>query len=175
MKTKHIVIISTMAVTGMVMIGAGAVTMRPSLAGNAVGTMAKHAGFSGWHGGRHGGRHARGMAMVCGDYRDQKLEAAVGFVEGFVGFDANQQAAWKELSAALRDASKSVGGACDRILPADGDATAPQKLAKVQLVIETGLATVKRVRPAFDALYATLNDKQKKALDGLMSHRHHGG
>ncbi len=174
MKTKHIVILSTMAIAGMVMIGAGVATMNPSLAGNAAGSMAKHAGFSGWHGGGHGGGHGSGMAMVCSDRRDQKIEAAVGFVEGFVGFDANQQAAWNELSAALRDASQSVGKACDRLQSAGDDATAPQKFARIELMIETGLATVKRIRPAFDALYATLDDKQKKALDGLMSHRRHG-
>jgi len=35
----------------------------------------------------------------------------------------------------------------------------------------TELTILQRIRPTFERFYATLSDKQKKAIDGLMSHR----
>jgi hypothetical protein len=45
-------------------------------------------------------------------------------------------------------------------------------LARVELMLSTGLDIIEGVRPAFEQFYAVLDDDQKAALDKLVS-RHH--
>ena len=49
--------------------------------------------------------------------------------------------------------------------------TAPERLARFETLATTGLDILQRISPAFERFYATLSDKQKKALDDLISHR----
>ena len=38
-------------------------------------------------------------------------------------------------------------------------------------MMTTGVSVLERVRPDFDAFYATLSEKQQRALDDLVRHR----
>ena len=46
-----------------------------------------------------------------------------------------------------------------------------ERLAGLETMLSAGLEAVREVRPNFDAFYATLNDKQKTALDRLIDRR----
>ena len=47
--------------------------------------------------------------------------------------------------------------------------TATGKFARMETMLTAGLEVVKTVRPAFDKLYATLDEKQQAALDKMIS------
>lgn len=113
-------------------------------------------GMMGW-----GGRGGMGMGMLCdprgaglAEWRMQRIEQLVQPTE-----------AQKTALSALRDASakaaEQISAACPREFPAS--ATARMELMEKRM--ETMLAALKTVRPAFDAFYATLSDEQKAKLD----------
>jgi hypothetical protein len=72
-----------------------------------------------------------------------------------------QKTALTELRAASAKAAESLTAAC----PADWPGRAGDRLAIMEKRMETMLAAVKAVRPAFDAFYASLDDAQKARLD----------
>lgn len=160
-------------VAATVLLAAGAVHSVgvPTVAGHAAsifgpGVALAAAGRRGWG---HG--HGRGIARICGDQRDERLGDALEFADAFLRIEPNQTEAWSRLTAALKSGSARVGEAC-RSLETDGwPAQAPEKLATLETVMAAGLDIVREVRPAFDQFYATLDDRQKEALDGLFDRR----
>jgi hypothetical protein len=126
--------------------------------------------LAGWRHGWHGGGHGRFAEHVCSDARDEILEERLAFVESFVDFTDQQEPVWQQLAAAIRAGSAKVGEVCAELEAPD--TTAPAHLARVELILSTGLDIVEGVRPAFEQFYAVLDDNQKTALDKLVS-RHH--
>ena len=114
--------------------------------------------LAGWRHGWHGGGHGRFAEHVCSDARDEILEERLAFVESFVDFTDE------------RAGSAKVGEACAELEAPDPTALA--HLARVELLLSTGLDIVEGVRPAFEQFYAVLDDDQKAALAKLVS-RHH--
>ena len=130
--------------------------------------------------GRGDGPHAMGrggppLAMLCGPGRDDRIERMVDMVEGFANFTAEQQPAWVKLRDSVRAASGKLDTACASMREGGRDATPPVRLARVETMLGAGLEAVREVRPNFDAFYATLNDKQKAAIDRLIEGRHRRG
>ncbi|MHA1113684.1 MAG: Spy/CpxP family protein refolding chaperone [Alphaproteobacteria bacterium] len=153
---------------------------------------ANHSG-SGGHGPGMGHRYMRGgqmrgMGFGGADHACQGggLDRIESVVENFVSFTPEQDAAWKNLSAAMRAAHAERQAACETMRADDmrdggkGDeqreqarpATAPDRLARMESRLEAGVAAVRGIRPALDAFYATLNEDQREALDEMMGHRH---
>lgn len=127
--------------------------------------------FGGRHGGWRGHHGGRGMARLCSDARDEGLNRAISFVEGIMAFTPPQEEAWAKLAASLRAGSDSIGEACGDMRAAGRPDTAPERLARLASMMTTGVSILDQVRPDFDAFYATLSEKQQKALDDLMQHR----
>ena len=119
------------------------------------------------------GRAGHDFRAVCSDKREQGLDTVIGLIESFVDFTPPQTSAWNELIAAVREGSAAVGEACTKLEESGNGDTAPEKLAQLETLLTTGVAIVGKVRPAFDAFYATLDDDQKQALNRLMDRRHH--
>jgi len=111
------------------------------------------------------------MAMMCGDGRDERIKHGLAFVEGFVNFTPKQTTAWTELSEAIRVGSATIGGKCEEMEKTGMPEFAPDRLQHFEALASTELTILQRIRPTFERFYATLSDKQKKAIDGLMSHR----
>ncbi len=128
-------------------------------------------------GGYREGRHGRGhgghdrMMRMCGPQRAEKLEDGIGLVEAFFSFNDAQKTAWTGLTAALRESSDAIGNRCEAMKDADRPQTATDKLARAEGMLTTGLEIVRKVRPAFEGFYATLDPKQQAALDKLIQHR----
>jgi len=132
-----------------------------------VGVAAAH-----WRGGwrrGYGPGHRRGFQAICSERRNEGIEHGLAFVEGFVNFTPEQGAAWKDLGEAVRAGSATIGEKCKELKAAGMPQTAPERLARFEAMATAGLGILKRIRPAFDRFYATLSEKQKKALDGLIS------
>ena len=128
--------------------------------------------FAGWHGGWSQDKGGRHLGRLCSERRDERIEGMVAMVESFSDFTPDQTEAWNNLTDALRSGSTSIGDACDEFRNAGRPNTAPERLARIETMMATGLAVVRHVRPAFEEFYGVLDDKQKEALDGLISHGH---
>ncbi len=94
--------------------------------------------------------HAAGLA----EWRVDTIERAIQPTDA-------QRLALTELKAASAKAADMISAACPRDLPQ----SAPARLEAMEKRIDAMLEAVKTVRPAFDALYASLNDEQKARLD----------
>ena len=158
--TRHFnIFLAVVAVTATIGLGL-ALVESPAEAGRSAGW---HGGWSKDMGGRHLGR-------LCSERRDERIEGMVAMVESFSDFTPDQTEAWNKLTDALRTGSTSIADACEEFKNAGRPNTAPEKLARIETMMATGLAVVRVVRPAFEEFYGELDDKQKEALDGLISH-----
>ena len=117
-------------------------------------------------------RHRRGHQMICSDFRDRKINETIEFVESFVDFTPPQKAAWDKLTAAVHSGSEQVGKACQDETLTKRPETSAERLDRAEKLLTVGLGIVKEVRPAYDAFYATLDDRQKKAVDRMFRHHH---
>jgi hypothetical protein len=169
LKTSHIVLLGAALAVGSALLvtGLSAADNEAALFGNGRSGQLM---LAGWRHGWHGGGRGRFAEHLCGDARDEILEDRLAFVESFVDFTDEQEPAWQQLTAAIRAGSAKVGEACTELEPPDP--TADAHLARVELILSTGLDIVQQVRPAFAQFYAVLDDDQKAALDRLVS-RHH--
>jgi len=125
-----------------------------------------HGEKGGYRGHHRGGRH--GMRMICSDRRAEKVEDAIGFAEAFFTSQGEQKVAWDGLAAALREGSTTIGKHCEAMKAEGREKTATGKFARMETMLTAGLEVVQTVRPAFDKLYATLDEKQQAALDKMV-------
>lgn len=124
-------------------------------------------------GGRHGGWHGRGKGRMCAEGRmEAKAETMIEYGAGLFNFTPSQQTAFDKLADTVRGGAKSMGATC-RIGIDKHDAPTPERLAFAEQAMETALAQIKQIRPAFDAFYATLDADQRKVVDNL--HPRHRG
>ncbi len=172
MKLKIVLIAGGLGLASLGAVGAYALSpdVRQGVAaGQAAVTLAGYR--HGWGGhGRRGGP----MRKLCSDARGERIEAAITFAETFMTFTPEQRAAWDRLTGAVRAGSEKVGETCAETEALRAEKTAPAKLAIAEAAAKTAAAILGDVRPAFDDWYATLNDEQRQALDGLMKHRGRG-
>ncbi|MDA1099443.1 MAG: Spy/CpxP family protein refolding chaperone [Proteobacteria bacterium] len=176
MNTKSIFISGAVGLVAVAAVVATTLSLGSTV--SAKGTEASAA--SGLFGGDHhgwghgGGRGGRGMAHLCGPARGEKIAHAISFVDNFLTFTSPQQKAWEELAEALRAGDARIGVACEAFKDGKPPQSATAKLAMAESFLAAGLDVVQQVRPAFDRFYATLNDKQRKSLNDLLSRRHRG-
>ena len=170
MKSTKVVVVAAASAVGLTLAVGGLNAMQ---APSPVTEAMSEADFIHIGGHRWGGRggQARAFEHICGEERGERLDQMIGFIETFVDFTPEQAGAWQGLVDALRNGSDTVGESCASLTPLPADATAPERLAQIELVATTGLDVLREVRPAFDRLYAVLDDDQKEALDGLINRR----
>lgn len=125
-------------------------------------------GMMGWGGGRGG------MGMLCDPRAAGMAEWRMERIEKVVQPTEAQRAALNDLRTASTKAAEQISAACPREFPA----SASSRMELMEKRLETMLAAMKTVRPAFDAFYATLSAEQKTKLDQTGPRRwgwHHWG
>lgn len=110
-----------------------------------------------------GGRGGRGgmMAGMCDPRGAGLAEWRMERVERLITPTDAQRTALSALREASTKAAETIAAACPREFPASASA----RMELMEKRLETMLAAIKTVRPAFDAFYATLNDEQKARLN----------
>ena len=172
MKSTKVVVVVAASAVGLTLAVGGLNAMQSPAPAAEAAADAEFIHFSGHRWGGRGGQ-ARAYERICGEERDERLDQMITFIESFVDFSPEQIGAWQGLVDALRNGSVTVGASCASLTPLPEDATAPERLAQVELVASTGLEVLRDVRPAFDQLYAVLDEDQRTALDGLINRRRH--
>ena len=112
--------------------------------------------------GMMGGGGRGGRAGMCDPRAAGMAEWRMERIERLIKPTDAQRTALEGLRTASAKAAETVAAACPKEFPAGASA----RMEAMEKRMETMLAAIKTVRPAFDAFYATLTDDQKKKLDG---------
>ena len=167
-------LISAVSAAGLTHALAGPNTTPPILMAEAA-----HGGGATGHSGAHrrGWWHrpgGEGHGRFCGGIGGGRLDHALDAVEEAAGFTPPQSTAWSELKDEIHASGTSIEDACGDAADPETATPAPHRLARLETLLSVGLASLRRVRPAFERLYATLSEEQKKSFDSLMTgNRHH--
>jgi len=95
-----------------------------------------------------------------------RTEALIALVERHLAIDGGQREAWAELAGTMRDCVEAMRIAWAGLERSDGRGIARfDRLADVADVVS---AAARRLRPALEALYPTLDAAQRQALDRLI-------
>jgi hypothetical protein len=112
--------------------------------------------------GRGGFGGAKGSwAGMCNPRAAGLAEWRMERIERLIKPTDAQRTALEALRGASTKAAETVAAACPPEFPAGASA----RMELMEKRMESMLAAIKTVRPAFDAFYATLTDEQKKKLD----------
>lgn len=120
------------------------------------------------------GKH-RGMEMVCTQGED-RLGDIVAFAQFRLDIRDDQKPQWDAFARAVQEGGAELLTACDSMETLHGG-MAPERLAEVEGIMEKALSATRRIRGAFDPLYAVLDEDQRATVERLTKHRHghHGG
>lgn len=94
------------------------------------------------------------------------VEGRIAFIKAELKITDAQQPLWNAVADAMRANAKEMAGIPHGMMGSPG--TLPEKLAAHEKALAAHLDGVRRLRTAFDPLYAALSPGQKKAADGLM-------
>ena len=117
-----------------------------------------------------GGGH---LGRLCTGGDEARLDLLLAYARDRLDLKPAQQPAWRDLDGAVRGGVATLRGACDKMQAGEAGASAPVRLAAAEAAMSAGTEALRQVRPAFDALYATLDDGQKATLDDALAHRRH--
>ena len=149
----------------------------PAYASAQTGPRAMRASWSGgghgWFGGNGGrgdgaGRH--GFRAFCDNRSNEWIGDMLALGERRLDLGSEQKPVWDELGTAVRAASDDLAALCGQMTDAP-ERSADAKLVQAETMMAAGLDALRRVQPAFHALYAALDDSQRKTLDDLAAHR----
>lgn len=97
------------------------------------------------------------------------IEDLIARVERYLHISTEQTDAWERLTETIRDSAEAM-----RIARAAVEGTEDRALARYDRLADVAdvvSATVRRMRPAVEGLYRTLDTTQRKALDELIAGR----
>ena len=125
-------------------------------------------GEGGWgHGHR---RHGGGLMRLCKGDMDANLTRMTERLETELDLSSEQTQNLDAIAQAIKTSDLSAACAA----PEEAPPTTPlEKLTLMETRLETGLNTVKSIRPSVETFYNSLSADQKTELDSLMSRRHH--
>ena len=101
------------------------------------------------------------FGFMCNPRHAGMAEWRLARIEAELKPNDAQTAALKELRAASTKAAEIITASCASEVPA----RSIERMVLMEKRLETSLQAVRMVRPAFEAFYATLDDKQKTRLD----------
>ena len=123
----------------------------------------------------HMGHMMRGGAHLC-DMKGPMSGKMVERIERAIKPTDAQKPELEALKAAITKAQEGLKASCDQRND-NADLSPPGRLEAMEKHLSSMLDAVKLIRPAADALYAKLDDKQRDALRWAMpmGMGHHGG
>lgn len=95
------------------------------------------------------------------------VEARIAALKTELKITEAQAPQWLSFADALRGTAKSMEGLQGQMMKAAPPPTLSARLARREEMLAAHLASVKALKAAFDPLYASLSDDQKKVADGI--------
>ncbi len=132
------------------------------------------------HGG-HSAHHMHGHGGTMGGMPFEHVEGRLAFLKTELKITPAQETQWGKFADAVRSVAQSArrmheqtmqggGGGHGGMMRGGGQAvSAAERLDRYERMLTVRLEAVRTVRAAFDPLYASLSEEQKKTADELMS------
>ena len=129
-------------------------------------------------GGMMSGDMGRMMAMMRGFLMDSAMmsgmpirhvEGRLAFLKAELKITPAQEPQWNRFADVVRTAASDAQGAMKPMMQTGAQiVTAPEVLARQEKMLAKRLEAVRALKVAFDPLYASLSDEQKKVADDLV-------
>ena len=100
-----------------------------------------------------------------------RVEARIKSLHQQLGITAAQEPQWQAVADVMRDNAKTTGALIGQREANAKTMTAIDDLNAYAAIADAHAAGIKKLIPAFSALYATMSDAQKKNADAVFSHR----
>jgi len=114
-----------------------------------------------------GGMMSHGM---MGGMHGKHIEGRLAFLKAEIKITPAQEAQWTKFADVVRTTAKNAQAGGPMGSPMAGKpATGPERMASYEKHLATRLETVRAVKAAFDPLYNSLSDEQKKIADELLA------
>lgn len=124
---------------------------------------------------KHGERSAfrrNGFRHFCSDPDGERLDMAATFVEAKLDLSTAQVKALTQLMDTFQtSATESFATVCADLATDESAATAPERLSRLQAMLNAGSATISEIQPSFETFYASLTETQQQDLNRLLSRR----
>ena len=171
--TRMKALLAGSAVAAVTALSFAAVSAAPGQAPSGDEAAAARPGYHHVHkmrGEGHGGRD-------CGARAGGYMERQVNVIEGLMEFSPAQKAAWTELKTAMDAGKETMKKACEARKDQEKPKNAVERFDRFETAMSTRLEIMRSIKPSFEKFYATLSEKQQKAVDGLFArgHRMHRG
>jgi hypothetical protein len=122
----------------------------------------------------HGWRGHHGGPRDCSMRAGGPMERQINVIEGLMEFTPAQKTAWGELKTALDSGKETMQKACEARKDQERPKNAVERFNRFEEGMSTRLSVMRAVKPAFEKFYATLSEKQQKAIDGLYTRGRRG-
>ena len=97
------------------------------------------------------------------------VEGRLAFLKTELKITPAQEPQWTRFADTVRSTAKNAQGAMPPMMQGGAQApTAPDRLGRYEKTLTSRLETVRALKAAFDPLYTSLSDEQKKAADELL-------
>lgn len=159
----------TAVVAAAIVIGAGYVLSRFTPHQAYAGTQEKNRSLSHYWRGRNTGGHRGGF---CKNESHGSMREMAAHVENWLNLTSDQKPAWENLASAIAAGETAMRETCGR-MDAAKDGSAPDNLAQAEVMLATSLDALRKIRPAFETLYARLDATQRKTVDDMFGHNGH--
>lgn len=98
------------------------------------------------------------------------VEGRLAFLKTELKITPAQEPQWTRFADVVRSTAKAAQETKSPMMQGGAKAsTAPDRLARYEMALAARLETVRALKGAFDPLYGTLSDEQKKAADELVT------
>ena len=102
---------------------------------------------------------------------DSRVEARIKSLHAALQITADQEPQWQAVADVMRDNAKTVGALIAERAAKGKTATAIDDLHSYGAIADAHAAGVKKLTGAFETLYASLSDAQKKKADAVFQYR----
>jgi hypothetical protein len=118
---------------------------------------------------------AANSPMAAKETPSDKADDRIKELHEKLGITGDQEKPFAKLADVMRDNAKNMDEVMEKREAAQQTSSALDDLKAYQATAQAHADNVKELIPAFEALYATLNDEQKQQADSLFIPGKHGG
>ena len=104
-------------------------------------------------------------AHFCGDDGKKNIKRFMALIDKSVSPTADQKLKEDELNIAFLKAQEDLVSLCEK--PHEGPWSPIERLTVAEQHLTAMITAIHTIKPSLEAFYSTLNDDQKKKLDGL--------
>ena len=101
---------------------------------------------------------------------EARVEARIKTLHAQLKINSGEETQWQAVAQVMRDNASAVGSLVEQRKAQAGQMTAVDDLKSYEAITDAHADGLKKLIPAFETLYASMSDDQKKTADTLFQH-----